>query len=177
MEENIKIITLPEPKSKKNIKKEKREKKITKNHLWMENITEYELKIEHQYDILIGLINNVKSDKTKLLRKLIKEKIDGYKHQDVLKKKLNDEKFISLENILNILEKSKLECYYCKKNVMLFYRYAHDLEQWTLERIDNNFGHNDDNVEISCLKCNICRRTMQCDKYKFTKQVIWEKVN
>ena len=177
MEENIKIIKLPEPKSKQNIKKEKREKNITKNQLWMENIKEDELKVEYQYIVLTDLISDINTEKTKLLKKLIKEKISGYKHQDVLKKKLDNEQFIKLEDILKILEKSKLKCYYCKKDVMLFYCFAHDLEQWTLERIDNNLGHNNGNLEISCLKCNICRRTMQCEKYKFTKQVIWEKVN
>lgn len=177
MEDDIKIIKLPENRSKKNIKKEKREKKITQNKLWIESISEECLTKENEITILNELIENKDNAQTKLLKKIIKEKIDGYKHQDVLKKKLNVEEFVTFTSILGILKRSCLECFYCKCHTLLFYKYAHDLSQWTLERIDNSIGHNDNNVEICCLKCNIKRRTMYYEKYKFTKQVVWEKID
>jgi hypothetical protein len=43
--------------------------------------------------------------------------------------------------------------------------------QWTLERIDNDLGHNKNNVEIACLNCNLRRRTMYHERYLFTKEL------
>ena len=40
-----------------------------------------------------------------------------------------------------------------------------------LDRINNDIGHNDSNVVIACLKCNLKRRTTDADKFKFTKQM------
>ena len=39
--------------------------------------------------------------------------------------------------------------------------------EWTIERIDNSIGHNKGNVEISCLNCNLRRRTMHYERYLF----------
>jgi hypothetical protein len=43
--------------------------------------------------------------------------------------------------------------------------------QWTLDRLDNSIGHHDDNVVICCLKCNLKKRRMDDEKFKFTKQL------
>ena len=48
--------------------------------------------------------------------------------------------------------------------------------QWTLDRIDNNIGHNTNNVVISCLKCNLERRNTNQDKYNFTKNMSIKKL-
>ena len=53
----------------------------------------------------------------------------------------------------------------------LFYKKVRDMEQWTLDRIDNNLPHQDDNVIVSCLKCNLQRRQQNKDKFLFTKQL------
>ena len=44
-------------------------------------------------------------------------------------------------------------------------------KQWSVERIDNNFGHNKENVTIACLECNLRRKTMYHERFKFTKQL------
>jgi hypothetical protein len=44
-------------------------------------------------------------------------------------------------------------------------------KQWTLDRIDNNLGHNEDNVVIACLECNLKRRRTNQSKFLFTKQL------
>ena len=43
--------------------------------------------------------------------------------------------------------------------------------QWTLDRIDNDIGHSNDNTVICCLKCNLDRRCINDKKFKFTKQM------
>ena len=54
---------------------------------------------------------------------------------------------------------------------MLLYEKLREPRQWTLERLDNNYGHNKGNLEISCLKCNIDRKTMYHERFMFTKEL------
>ena len=39
------------------------------------------------------------------------------------------------------------------------------MQMWTLDRIDNNIGHNRDNVVISCLACNLQKREEEVKKH------------
>jgi hypothetical protein len=55
--------------------------------------------------------------------------------------------------------------------VQILYEYVRESNQWTLERLDNDFGHNKGNVEIACLNCNLRRRTMYHERYLFTKEL------
>ena len=55
--------------------------------------------------------------------------------------------------------------------VELIYKEVRAKKQWTLDRIDNDIGHNNGNVIISCLECNLKRRRTNMDKFKFTKQL------
>ena len=57
---------------------------------------------------------------------------------------------------------------YCCKYVQLFYNNVRE-DQWTLERIDNSIGHFKDNVVISCLECNLKRRCIDTDRFKYSK--------
>ena len=45
------------------------------------------------------------------------------------------------------------------------------MNQWTLDRIDNERPHTKDNILISCLECNLKRRRMDKDKFEFTKKL------
>ena len=58
----------------------------------------------------------------------------------------------------------------------VLYEESRDPKQWTLERIDNSEGHNENNIEVACLTCNVRRRTMYHEKYRFTKQLTIQKV-
>ena len=105
------------------------------------------------------------------LLKYLKKKLLGYKQQDIKKNKLDNDKFISLEKIVELLVISKLKCFYCKKNIKIQYTEKRDYNQWTLDRINNDLGHNKDNVKIACLECNLKRRRLNMDKFLFTKQL------
>ena len=107
----------------------------------------------------------------------ITQKIHGYRSQDQDKKILNTEKFVDLPFVIYKLSQCELCCFYCREPTMLVYEYAREPRQWTLERIDNTFGHNKDNIEIACLTCNLRRRTMYHERYRFTKQMSITKMN
>ena len=105
------------------------------------------------------------------LKREVERKLNGYKNQDVKKKILDENKIIKYEECLEKLVISKLKCYYCKKDCLLAYENVREEMQWTLDRLDNSIGHNKDNVVICCLKCNLKRRTLDDEKFKFTKQM------
>jgi hypothetical protein len=106
-----------------------------------------------------------------LVLQQIGTKLAGYRAQDQEKGILDLTKLITMEQILELLRASELHCYYCKEGVLVLYEFARDPKQWTLERIDNLIGHNDGNVVISCLTCNLRRRTMRPERYLLTKQI------
>ena len=64
-----------------------------------------------------------------------------------------------------------LKCHYCKENVLIYYDIVRETKQWTLDRINNDLGHNHDNVVISCLGCNLKRRRTNEKAFLFTKQL------
>lgn len=101
----------------------------------------------------------------------IQKKIYGYKQQDILKKKYDSEKFLTFDNLICKLYQSELKCYYCKENIFVLYDISRESKQWSVDRINNNMGHNNDNYLISCLKCNLKRRCTRDDKFLFTKQM------
>ena len=101
----------------------------------------------------------------------LKKKISGYKTQDINKKLFNKTNFIKITELKEKLVLSKLSCYYCKLPMLLMYDKPREAQQWTLDRINNDQGHNNNNVVIACLKCNLKRRTTDSDKFKFTKQM------
>jgi hypothetical protein len=74
----------------------------------------------------------------------------------------------------NKLYESKLKCYYCLCDMVILYNKKRQNTQWTLERLNNNIGHYDSNTCISCLKCNLQRRT---DNYEYFKQGKQIKIN
>lgn len=105
------------------------------------------------------------------LHKHISIKQQGYKSQDRQKNLFEENKFISVDEIFALLKSSRLFCFYCNLRVKLIYKYARDPKQWSLERIDNSYGHNTDNVVIACLDCNLRRRTIFQERYKKTKEM------
>ena len=110
------------------------------------------------------------------LNKNIKQKLQGYKQQDVKKNRYNSSLFITLDSCLELLVASKLSCYYCKGLCLVEYSTLRQENQWTLDRLDNNIQHQADNLVIACLKCNIGRRRQSSDGYKFTKTMVIQKI-
>lgn len=107
----------------------------------------------------------------KTVQKSIEKKIKGYENQDIKKDKLNKKKLINYEDLLEILVISKLKCYYCKCDCLLMYDNVREKKQWTLDRLNNDEGHNRDNVVVSCLECNLKKGTIDDKKFKFAKQM------
>ena len=146
------------------IKGEKSKRKIT------ENIDKKVFNELSQVEYLNKLYLEEKFNGSDFIKKELERKINGYKNQDVKKKKL-EKKLITYEQCLEKLVISKLKCYYCKQKCLLTYENVREEKQWTLDRLDNSQGHNKDNVVICCLKCNLKRRTTDDKKFKFSKQM------
>jgi hypothetical protein len=121
--------------------------------------------------------NNASTDvdetisRVRVLEQLIHSKWYGYRSQDIEKQILHPDKFISERDIAQTLVDSRLSCFYCRKPVQLFYEFVRESNQWTLDRIDNTYGHNHDNVVIACLGCNLRRKTMYYERFVMTKQM------
>ena len=47
------------------------------------------------------------------------------------------------------------------------YKKVRDKYQWTLDRIDNDKNHSNNNTVISCLSCNLARRRRSKEAYEF----------
>ena len=107
----------------------------------------------------------------KIVRQQIDKKISGYKQQDVKKGVYEEEKFINFESITSKMRENGLKCYYCKVDMMILYETAREATQWTVDRIDNDIGHNITNYHLACLSCNLKRRRTDDEKFLFTKQL------
>jgi hypothetical protein len=101
----------------------------------------------------------------------IDKKIASYKQQDIMKQRYDESKFIQYKEIVIEMMNSSVDCYYCKEKMSLLYEIVRESKQWTLDRINNELGHNQDNVLLSCLACNLKRRTTNKDAFLFTKQL------
>lgn len=174
---DAKIIQLPDQKkSVSTTVKIKKIREITKTNSWIKRITKEDLTTSAQLSLLDENIKDG-NEKQLFVHSQIKQKIRGYKRQDCIKNKWNMNEFVDLNFVIQLLVQSNLQCFYCKDDVFLLYENVRDPKQWTLERVDNTIGHNKGNVEVSCLSCNIKRRTMYHEKFRFTKQMVFQKEN
>ena len=98
------------------------------------------------------------------------KKMRGYKKQDDRFEIYSAAHFIPTETVLEKLVAARMKCTHCFAD-MLFEYAARDMRQWTLDRIDNRYGHNTDNVVVCCLECNLKRRNVNLEKFRFTKQL------
>lgn len=128
----------------------------------------------------LNMINNYylteSCDNETLLKREIQKKINSYKSQDVNKELYDELLLISLNDVVEKLVASKLKCYYCSCDVLILYKDVRAQNQWTLDRIDNDKCHSNENTIISCLKCNLQRRTRDKDKFLFTKKLKINKI-
>jgi hypothetical protein len=140
---------------------------------------------EQQHDIINEMYNNlnnnvvtkVSSDIIKIIKNQISNKLSGYKQQDTIKKVFNKDSIIKIDEIIEKLKNCDLKCYYCNENVYLLYKIVREMKQWSLDRINNDLGHTCENVFISCLECNLKKRTKNSDSFLFTKQLKINKID
>ena len=159
---------------KRNIDGIKNTKKETKRKMVLDiknKETKKVLNTKSQIELLNKLYLEQDYSGIKFMKKEIERKLLSYKNQDIKKNKLNKEKLITYDECLEKLVVSKLKCYYCKKNCLVYYENKLEQQQWTLDRINNDIGHEKDNVVVCCYKCNIKRGRMNDEKFKFTKQL------
>ena len=105
------------------------------------------------------------------VKKEIQNKIGSYSQQDKKRNIFDPNKIIGFGQCLEKLVLSKLKCYYCRESMLLMYEDKREPTQWTLDRLNNDIGHHNENVVICCLKCNLKKRRMDDEKFKFTKQL------
>jgi hypothetical protein len=151
--------------------KEKKKRVITTVSSW--NFAETDLTYENQIHLLNQIYDKhiLQREHCDVIISQIRGKMNGYKNQDIIKKKYEPDLFVDEEFIINELVSCNHLCYYCKENVEILYEYVRASKQWSLDRLDNNFGHNKNNVVVACLGCNLRRKTMHHERYVFTKQM------
>ena len=136
-----------------------------------ECITELHLKGEFE-------TNSITKSKTiNDIIRVLKQKYSSYKTQDKQSHKYDPEQHITYEQMIEKIYTSNLKCYYCNCDLSILYNKKRLKTQWTLERLDNNLGHYASNTCISCLDCNLKRRTDNYEYFKQSKQTKIVKLN
>jgi len=114
-------------------------------------------------------INNYKQQDVKKIRKILHIKHKNDIHDFYKEMKCGgdqDEKLITQFQIIQKMVDCDLKCHYCKDNVFILYDTVCETMQWTLDRINNNIGHTNENTLVSCLKCNLKRRNTNKTKFE-----------
>jgi hypothetical protein len=151
---------------------EKESKKRVQSEKWSfshENF-EYSRQIQMILDISNNNLNYT-DDVSKTAIQEINKKIHGYKQQDKIKKHLDEIKFLTFESIINKMIECELKCRYCKCGMNILYDISREMKQWSVDRINNDLGHNIYNYHLACLECNLKRRRRTDEKFLFTKQL------
>lgn len=160
---------------------------ITQTEKW-QNITIHELEPREQFILIKEIHENKMYDnfpiqlpekqykQHRMILQQIQQKIYGYKIQDIQKRLFSEDEFVDIPTVIEKMIECENQCFYCKTMVHVLYEYVREPKQWTVERIDNKFGHNKNNIAIACLNCNLHRRTMYHERYLFTKQLVIQKI-
>ena len=160
----------------------KERKKRVETNTW--GLNDSELSFETQlkilkniYTAIIGLKSEVNPKDIKLekdqhfISSHIKTKISSYKQQDIIKNIFLLDEFVSFEYVVSLLNECDLKCHYCSCETYLLYELVREMKQWSLDRINNDIGHNKNNLVISCLECNLKRRRTNKDNFFMTKNL------
>ena len=159
------------PKQIEQSKKEKNRKRVVSEN-WKFDLNYYEY--ENQMKIIVDIKNNnltYNDNVSKIALQEINKKIYGYKQQDIIKKLFDETRFLNLHSVIDKMIQCKLKCYYCSSEMNVLYDISREAKQWSVDRIDNDLGHNLDNFYLACLECNLKRRRRSDDKFLFTKQL------
>lgn len=174
-EDNIRSIIIPTDNKTKEVKisKDKKDRVITRDKKWTICDTDYDTELQLNILIEADPSNNVYN----LMCCEIKRKISGYKSQDQKKHKYSENNFIDIDFVKATLVEKELKCYYCCRNVQILYKSVREPKQWSVERMDNKYGHNKNNITIACLECNLKRKTIYHERFRFTKQMTISKLD
>jgi len=131
-----------------------------------------------EYSNQIKMINEILNnnfahfnDVSKIATQEINRKISSYKQQDTLKKRYDETKFLTFESVIHKMIECELKCRYCQNEMNVLYDVSREMRQWSVDRVDNDLGHNIDNYHFACLECNLKRRRRTDEKFLFTKQL------
>jgi hypothetical protein len=83
-------------------------------------------------------------------RQFLNKRLAGYRFQDKLKNRKTDMDITFLEKLIK--EKENV-CWMCAKKL--------DNKDFTVDRINDDYGHLKSNVDIACLRCNISRSNLK----------------
>ena len=172
----------------KNIQKKEKEKKMrVETNTW--GLDNEDLAFETQLELLrqisesfvktkeaINDTNDINKERQMIVSH-IKTKLSSYKQQDILKKKFSTQDFVSYSDVIGLLSESNMKCYYCSCETYLLYEIVREMKQWSLDRINNDIGHNKNNLVICCLECNLKRRRTNKDAFFFTKNLKIQKMD
>ena len=166
----------------KNIQKKEKEKKMrVETNTWgLDNEDfAFNTQLELLRQISQPVLNNKESNnkEKQMIVSHIKTKLSSYKQQDILKKKFSSQDFVSYIDVLTLLNDSNMKCYYCNCETYLLYEIVREMKQWSLDRINNDIGHNKNNLVICCLECNLKRRRTNKDAFFFTKNLKIQKMD
>jgi hypothetical protein len=159
---------------KKLLQENKEEKQRTVTSLWdiSEDIYVFSKQQELIKNMHLKIIEKKNlNDIFVIIHKEIERKIYGYRQQDLIKNILNPDMFITIFFIIEKLLECQMKCYYCCGEMLILYKKVREPTQWTVDRINNFNGHNNNNIVLSCLECNLKRRNKNKDSFLFTKQL------
>ena len=156
----------------KERKTEPKRREVSKKWSFPEEYFNYDKQMKIINDISVkNLENNFDDEITQIVIQEMNKKISGYKHQDILKKKLDIDAFIDFNCVIHKMIECELKCRYCKCEMAVLYDITREMKQWSVDRIDNDKGHNKENFHLACLDCNLKRRRRTDENFLFTKQL------
>jgi len=160
--------------NKNDIVEENKKRIVTEKWTFSNEYFEYNNQFKLVNDILSTQTNNENIESLNVKKIMIQEitkKISGYKQQDIIKKKLDVTNFITFESVIEKMIECELKCRYCNEYMNILYDIKREVKQWSVDRIDNDLGHNINNFHLACLDCNLKRRRRTDEKFLFTKQL------
>lgn len=114
---------------------------------------------------------------TRVLKRCIRDKLNGYVQQD--RQKLERGRILAIESmdvevdtVMLALVAQNMSCLYCGATMTVHSAKKQDELQWTLDRNDNDRGHVLDNCMLACYACNISRRRQNSQMFSSGKQQI-----
>lgn len=180
MEDNSKTIHISGIHNKrqiKNLNSEPGAMKIAKKRVQSEkwSFSNENFEYLNQLQMVKNIFNNEfrhnDDDVSKIALQEINKKISGYKQQDRIKKRYDEPQFLTLESVIIKMVECELKCRYCRGEMDVIYDISRESRQWSVDRINNDLGHNLTNFHLACLECNLKRRRRTDEKFLFTKQL------